>query len=94
MHKVSDYIIYKKEVCIINEIIPKYYKNMDYYVLSPISDDTLKIKVPTNNKEIRNLTKNSEEFLHFYKVSGGSRSHKSYEDTKEYVISKVTNLTK
>ena len=55
MHKVNDYIIYKRNVCKITNILPKYFHNTDYYILCPISDNTLTIKIPTNNKDIRNL---------------------------------------
>ena len=55
MYKINDYIIYKREVCKINDILPKFFKDNDYYLLSPLSDDTLTIKVPVNNKEIRSL---------------------------------------
>lgn len=55
MYKINDYIIYKREVCKINDILPKFFKDNDYYLLSPLSDDTLTIKVPVNNKEIRGL---------------------------------------
>ena len=60
MHKINDYIIYKREVCKINDILPKYYKDNDYYLLSPLSDNTLTIKVPINNKEIRSLITKKE----------------------------------
>ena len=60
MHNVGEYIIYKREVCMIKEIIPKFYRDMDYYLLSPIFDDTLAIKVPVNNKDIRNLISKKE----------------------------------
>ena len=55
MYKVNDYIIYKREVCKVNDILPKYFKDNDYYLLSPLSDNSLTIKVPVNNKEIRSL---------------------------------------
>ena len=55
MYKINDYIIYKREVCKINDILPKCFKDNDYYLLCPLSDDTLTIKVPVDNKEIRSL---------------------------------------
>lgn len=55
MYKINDYIIYKREVCKINDILLKFFKDNDYYLLSPLSDKTLTIKVPVNNKEIRSL---------------------------------------
>ena len=60
MYKINDYIIYKREVCQIKDILPKFYKDTDYYLLSPLSDDSLTIKVPTDNKEIRNLITKKE----------------------------------
>ena len=60
MYKINDLIIYKKEVCKIIEIIPNYYKNQDYYLLSQLSDNSLTIKIPINNKEIRPLITTEE----------------------------------
>lgn len=48
MYKVGDYVVYKREVCEVISIKEKEF--MDYYVLVPISDNTLKIDVPVNNK--------------------------------------------
>ena len=50
MYKIGDYVVYKRDVCKIIAIKEKQFMNMDYYVLVPISDETLKIDVPTNNK--------------------------------------------
>ena len=55
MYKVGEYIVYKKDVCIIKEIKEKYYKDIDYYILEPINDKSLKISVPINSKFIRKL---------------------------------------
>ena len=52
MYKVGDYIVYKRDVCRINEIKEKYYNDTDYYVLTPISDDSLKINVPVDNDKL------------------------------------------
>ena len=60
MNKINDYIIYKREVCKIQDILSKYYKDIDYYLLSPMSDETLSIKVPINNKDIRSLITKKE----------------------------------
>lgn len=60
MYKKNDYIIYKREVCKINDILPNFFKGTDYYLLSPLSDNTLTIKVPVNNKEIRSLITRKE----------------------------------
>lgn len=50
LYKIGDYVVYKRDVCKIIAIKEKQFMNMDYYVLVPISDETLKIDVPTNNK--------------------------------------------
>lgn len=57
MYKVGDIVVYKKEVCEISEIKEKFYRDMDYYVLRPINDKTLKLEIPVSmeNKLIRNL---------------------------------------
>ena len=60
MYKINDFIIYKREVCKILDVLPNYFKDKDYYLLSPLSDDTLTIKVPVNNKEIRSLISKKE----------------------------------
>lgn len=60
MYKINDYIIYKREVCKVINVLPKYYKNQDYYLLSPLSDNSLTIKVPIDNNSIRNLITKKE----------------------------------
>lgn len=60
MFKKNQYIVYKREVCKIIEIKEKYLKNIDYYVLSPINDSTLKIQVPVSNPSIKPLITKEE----------------------------------
>ena len=60
MHKINEYIIYNKDVCKIEEIKEKYYNDNDYYILSSISDKSLKIQVPTNSNKIRNIITKEE----------------------------------
>lgn len=55
MYKIGDYVVHLKEVCKIIDIKEKYIKNVDYYILEPLSDPSLKVKIPTNNNAIRNL---------------------------------------
>ena len=50
MFKISDYVVYKNEVCIVKEIRHDEYMNKDFYILIPVSDNTLKIQIPTENK--------------------------------------------
>lgn len=48
MFKVGEFIVYKRDVCKIEEI--KKINNNEYYVLKPIDDLSLTIDVPTDNK--------------------------------------------
>lgn len=66
MYKLGDLLVYKKDVCEVVEIKPKYLRDMDYYILVPITDKSLKIQIPVNSKVIRNLiTKDKvEEIIH------------------------------
>lgn len=58
MYKVNEKIIYKKDVCKIRDI--KEDKNIKYYILTPIDDESLIIKVPIDNKLMRNLISKEE----------------------------------
>jgi len=60
MFKKNDYLIFQKNVCMVNDILPKVYNNQDYYVLVPIDDNSLSLKVPTNNKSIRPIISKKE----------------------------------
>ena len=51
MFKVGERIIYKRDVCIIKEIIRK--DNKEYYKLIPVLDESLIINVPTTNNNLR-----------------------------------------
>lgn len=55
MYKIGDLLVYKKDVCVVEEIKQKYIKDLDYYILTPLIDKSLKIQIPTNSKTIRNL---------------------------------------
>ena len=55
MYKIGDYIIYLKDVCQVLDIKEKYMNDMDYYVLTPVNDNSLKLNIPINNKSLRNL---------------------------------------
>lgn len=48
MFKVGEFIVYKRDVCKIEEI--KKLNNNEYYILKPIDDLSLTIDVPTDNK--------------------------------------------
>lgn len=60
MFKLNEYVVYKKDVCIVKEIKKNYFHNKDYYILEPINDKTLKINIPTDNKDLRNLITKEE----------------------------------
>ena len=60
MYNVGDYVVYKRDACVVKEINKKYYKDMDYYKLEPINDNSLKLDVPVNNKYIRNIISREE----------------------------------
>lgn len=49
MYKENEYIMYKHDVCKIREI--KHYNNQYYYVLIPLSDNSLTMSVPVENKQ-------------------------------------------
>lgn len=50
MYKENDYVVYKHDVCKIKNIINDEKANQSYYVMTPIDDDSLIIKIPTNIK--------------------------------------------
>ena len=60
MYKTGDYIVYQKDVCKIKEMKEKYLKDMDYYVLEPVSDPSLKLNIPVLNNTIRTLLTKEE----------------------------------
>ncbi len=49
MFKIGEYVVYNKEVCKIIEIRKNIENNADYYILIPISNESLKIEIPTLN---------------------------------------------
>lgn len=60
MFKISDYVVYKRDVCQIFDI--KKYNDKEYYVMQPIDDKTLKINVPVDNSfgHLRNILSKEE----------------------------------
>lgn len=58
MYKIGDYVVYKRDVCIIKDIVE------NYYVLNLIDDNTLTIKVLFKSNLLRNIiTKEESENL-------------------------------
>ena len=60
MYKINDKIIYKRDVCTINEIKKNYYKEIDYYSISPLIDPTLTINVPTSSPLVKDILTKEE----------------------------------
>lgn len=57
MFNIGDYLVYEKEVCKVIQIKEKYYNDTDYYILTQISDSSLKRELPVDNEKIRPLLK-------------------------------------
>ena len=60
MFKEKDYVVYNNNVCRIEEIREKRYRNLDYYFMHPIDDDTLNIEIPVDNKKLRKVITKEE----------------------------------
>lgn len=60
MYNIGDFVVYKKDVCKVNDYKEKHIKDIDYYELVPVLDSTLKIVVPVNNSFIRNILSREE----------------------------------
>lgn len=50
MYKKCDYVVYRRDVCIIRDIKESKLKNTTYYVMNPIDDSSLIIDIPIENK--------------------------------------------
>ncbi|MBQ2872706.1 MAG: hypothetical protein IJE89_01750 [Bacilli bacterium] len=55
MFKKGDLLVYKKDVCVVEEVKVKYIKDTDYYVLTPLTDKSLKIQIPVTSSAVRSL---------------------------------------
>lgn len=57
MYKINDYVVYKHDVCKINNIKENKKNGILYYVMTPIDDETLIIDIPIENKNnyLRNI---------------------------------------
>lgn len=61
MFKVNSYVVYKKDVCVVKEILKNYARGLDYYLLVPINDQSLSIKIPVlENSSLRSLITKTE----------------------------------
>lgn len=55
MFLVGMYIIYKRDLCVVKEIKEKFLNGNDYYILVPVSDTSLIIKVPVGSNDLRSV---------------------------------------
>lgn len=60
MYQINDKIIYKRDICIIKEIKKNFYKETDYYCISPIIDPTLTINIPVDTPLIKDILTKKE----------------------------------
>ncbi len=62
MFKINEYVVYKRDVCKVTGIKHRNFNNKDYYVLSPVDDESLTIEIPIKRKKkfIRPLITNEE----------------------------------
>lgn len=60
MFKIGDYIVYKKDVCLLKDIQMKKFNNRDYYLLEPIGDPSLKLDVLVDSPLIRSVISKEE----------------------------------
>ena len=62
MKKIGEYVVYRKQVCKVVDILKNYLDDKDYYSLVPITDQSLCLKVMAtdNNSYIRDLISKDE----------------------------------
>lgn len=57
-YNINEYVVFRKDVCKIKEV--KEINNKQYYVLTPITDESLIINIPSNNENIRRIISKEE----------------------------------
>lgn len=60
MFNIDDFVVYKKDVCKVTDYKEKHIKEIDYYELVPILDNSLKIVVPVNSNFLRKVLSSEE----------------------------------
>lgn len=60
MKNIGDYVVYKRDVCKINNIYINEFNKLKCYELHPIDDDSLKISIPITNSLIRDCLSQRE----------------------------------
>ena len=58
MYRIGDYLVYKKDVCKVREILEK--ETGNYYLLVPVNDPSLKIQASVDSDGIRELITRKE----------------------------------
>ena len=51
MFKEKDVVVYKRDVCKIIGMKPSTFNGKDYFILKPIDDESLTIRVPASDSE-------------------------------------------
>lgn len=62
MYKKGDYVVYNHDVCLIKDIKENKTNGVTYYVMNPIDDYSLTVKIPIDNKTglLRNIISSKE----------------------------------
>ena len=60
MYNIGDFVVYKKDVCKITDYKEKHLRDIDYYELVPILDNSLKIVVPIDSGYLRSVISKEE----------------------------------
>ncbi|HHT37883.1 MAG TPA: hypothetical protein GXZ95_00510 [Mollicutes bacterium] len=62
MFDVGEYVVYRTNVCKVVELEKGYIDNKDYYILEPVNDLSLTVKIPTDKSAnlIRNVISEKE----------------------------------
>jgi len=60
MFEVGDHLVYKRDVCKLSETKKNFINGLDYFVLIPERDSSLKIQIPKDSKAIRKLITKEE----------------------------------
>ncbi len=55
MKNIGDYVVYKRDVCLVKKIYKNEFNNLECYELNPIDDDSLKISIPITNSQVRDI---------------------------------------
>lgn len=57
-YMINEYVVFRKDVCKIKEI--KQINNKEYFILTPVTDESLTINIPSDNESIRKVISKEE----------------------------------